>query len=69
MIASAGGRKAPKSNELHKFKVLPKRLIVERTFAWLNWSRRLFKDYELCHTSVETMIYIAFAHRLLRRHT
>jgi transposase len=29
------------------FKVLPKRWIVERTFAWLNWSRRLSKDYEI----------------------
>src|ERR1035437_3564842 len=52
-----------KRNELHKFQVLPKRWIVERTFAWLNWSRRLSKDYELLHTSAETMIHIAFAHR------
>ncbi len=56
-----------KRNELHTFKVLPKRWIVERTFAWLNWSRRLSKDYELCHTAAETMIHIAFAHQLLRR--
>ena len=54
-------------NELHKFQVLPKRWIVERTFAWLNWSRRLSKDYELRQTSAETMIYIAFAHQMLRR--
>jgi len=47
---------------------LPKRWIVERTFASLNWSRRLSKDYERCHTSAETMIHIAFAHQLLRRH-
>ena len=58
-----------KRNELHKFQVLPKRWIVERTFAWLNWSRRLSKDYELLHTSAETMIHIAFAHLLLRRST
>jgi len=56
-----------KRNEQHLFRVLPKRWIVERTFAWLNWSRRLSKDYELRHTSAETMIYIAFAHQLLRR--
>jgi putative transposase len=49
------------------FKVLPKRWIVERTFAWLNWSRRLSKDYEIRHTSAETMIHIAFAHQLIRR--
>ena len=58
-----------KRNELHTFQVLPKRWIVERTFAWLNWSRRLSKDYELRHTSAETMIHIAFAHLLLRRST
>ena len=58
-----------KRNELHTFQVLPKRWIVERTFAWLNWSRRLSKDYELLHTTAEAMIYVAFAHLLLRRLT
>ncbi len=58
-----------KRDELHTFKVLPKRWVVERTFAWLNWSRRLSKDYELRHTSAETMIHIAFAHLLLKRAT
>jgi len=56
-----------RGNEQHLFRVLPKRWIVERTFAWLNWSRRLSKDYELRHTSAESMIHIAFAHMLLRR--
>ena len=28
------------------FKILPKRWIVERTFGWWNWYRRLSKDYE-----------------------
>jgi transposase len=56
-----------KRNELHTFKVLPKRWIVERSLAWLNWSRRLSKDYELLHTTAETVIYVAFAHLLLRR--
>ena len=54
-------------NEQHKFVVLPKRWIVEPTIAWLNWSRRLSKDYEVKHTSAETMVHIAFAHQLLRR--
>lgn len=57
-----------KRNEMHQFKVLPKRWIVERSLAWLNWSRRLAKDYELLHTTAETMIFIAFAHLLLRRY-
>lgn len=56
-----------KRNELHTFHVLPKRWIVERTLAWLTWSRRLSKDYELNHNSAETMIHLAFAHQMLRR--
>ena len=61
--------KVVKRNEQKAFQVLPKRWIVERTFAWLNWSRRLSKDYQLRHTSAEAMIHIAFAHQLLRRST
>jgi transposase len=56
-----------KRTELHRFKVLPKRWVEERTFAWLNWSRRLGKGYELLHTSSETMVWIASAHLLLLR--
>ena len=55
-----------KRNELHTFKVLPKRWIVERNFAWMGWSRRLSKD-ELRSISPETMIWISFTHTLLRR--
>ena len=49
----------------HGWQVLPKRWIVERTFAWLNHSRRLSKDYELTVTSAETMIKISHIHTLL----
>ena len=59
--------KVVKRTEQHLFQVLPKRWIVERSLAWLNWSRRLSKDYELLHTTAETMVYVAFAHLLLRR--
>lgn len=58
-----------KRSDQKEFKVLPKRWIVERTLAWLSWSRGLAKDYELRHTSAETMIHVAFAHQLLRRNT
>jgi len=58
-----------KRNELHTFKILPKRWIVERSLAWLSWSRRLSKDYELLHTTAETIVWIASAHLLLRRYT
>jgi len=56
-----------KRNELHRFVVLPTRCVVERTLGWLNWSRRLSKDYEVCPRSAETMVHIAYAHLMLRR--
>ena len=49
------------------FVVLPKRWIVERTFAWQGRSRRLSKDYEgLCET-VETWIRIAMIYLMVKR--
>jgi len=40
-----------KRSELHKFVVLPKRWIVERTIGWLNRCRRLAKDWECLNQS------------------
>ena len=40
---------------------------AERTFAWLNHSRRLSKDYELTVASAETFIKISHIHTLLKR--
>ena len=48
------------------FEVIPKRWVVERTFAWLNNSRRLSKDYEINTASEENWIYISHLHILLR---
>jgi transposase len=42
------------------FKPLPKRWVVERSFAWLENFRRLAKDYEYSVSSSTTMIYLAF---------
>ena len=56
-----------RSDNLKGFRILPKRWIVERTFAWLNFSRRLSKDYEHNHRSSETMIYIAMIHLMTQR--
>lgn len=49
------------------FEVQPKRWIVERTFGWLNYWRRLSKDYEHLPRSSESMIYIASIRIMLRR--
>ena len=49
------------------FQVIPKRWIVERTFGWFNWSRRLSKDYEERPLVSETMIYLAMTRLMLNR--
>lgn len=49
------------------FEVIPKRWIVERTFGWFNWSRRLSKDYEQCPEASEAMIYLAMIRLMLNR--
>jgi transposase len=51
------------------FKVLPKRWIVERTFAWFSLNRRLSKDYEANPRVSETWLWIAMAGILVRRFT
>jgi putative transposase len=51
------------------FSVLPRRWVVERTFAWLGNYRRLSKDYEECTSSSEGMIYLASIHTTLKRLT
>ena len=49
------------------FVLLPKRWVVERTFAWLNKCRRLRSDYEVSCTSSEAMIRLAMIGVMLRR--
>jgi len=56
-----------KRNEPHTFAVLPKRWVVERCFAWLEKSRRLWKNCERkLNTGLQTM-HLAFLVLLIRR--
>ena len=49
------------------FQVLPRRWVVERTFAWLDRSRHLSKDYERKTPSSEGQVYIASSRLMLWR--
>jgi putative transposase len=49
------------------FHVLPRRWVVERTFAWLSHNRRLSKDYERLCTTSEAWIYVAMIRLMIRR--
>jgi transposase len=55
-----------KRSELHTFKVMPNRWVVERSFAWLEKHRRLWKNCErLLNTSLQ-FIHLAFPALLLK---
>ena len=49
------------------FVVVPRRWVVERTFAWLMRSRRLCRDFERLARTVEALIYVAMTRLLLNR--
>jgi putative transposase len=50
-----------------EFKVLPTRWVVERTFAWMGYNRRLSKDYERTTSSSEAWCQISMIHLMVRR--
>ena len=56
-----------KRNELHRFAVLPKRWVVERSFSWLEKNRRLWKNCERKLSTSLQMVALAFLGVLLRR--
>jgi putative transposase len=59
--AEALGKKLHISKQIRDdFAVIPKRWVVERSFAWLNGSRRLSKDFETKTSSSEAMAQTAF---------
>ena len=53
--------------ELGKFVVLPKRWVVERTFAWLNRCRRLAKDFENLTRNALAFLRLASIRIMLRK--
>ena len=56
-----------KRSELHKFVVLPKRWVVERSFGWIDKARRLWKNCErTLHNSLQ-MFILAFIAILIKR--
>lgn len=56
-----------RSDSVKGFQVLPRRWVVERTFAWLGRCRRLAKDFERTIASAEAWVFIAHIRLLTRR--
>jgi transposase len=56
-----------KRDELHTFKVMPQRWVVERSFAWLEKNRRLWKNCERKLSTSLQFVHLAFLALLLRR--
>jgi putative transposase len=56
-----------KRNELHLFKILPKRWIVERTFSWIDTNRRNSKFYERLDNTGVAMVHLSSIRIMLNR--
>ena len=56
-----------KRNELHKFAVIPKRWVVERSFAWLDKCRRLWKNCERKINNSLQFMALAFLAIIVKR--
>jgi transposase len=56
-----------KRSDAHRFVVLPKRWIVERTFAWISRNRRLARDFERHSRTVAAWFRLAMIKIMLRR--
>ena len=56
-----------RSDQAKGFTVLPKRWVVERTFAWLNRCRRLAKDWECLNRRGRAFVLLASIRMMLRR--
>ena len=49
------------------FRVLPRRWVIERTFAWISHNRRMGKDYEKLCASGDAFVYVAMTRLMVRR--
>tara|TARA_B100000929_G_scaffold129830_1_gene102787 strand:- start:63 stop:884 length:822 start_codon:yes stop_codon:yes gene_type:complete len=56
-----------RSDKAKGFEVLPRRWVVERTFAWLGRNRRLAKDFEITIASARSWLFTAAVQMLTRR--
>lgn len=56
-----------KRTEVRAFHILPRRWVVERTFGWFGFYRRLAKDYERNPRHSEAFVYIAMSNIMLHR--
>jgi len=70
-VAAVGRRKIAivKRCDLHRFVVLPKRWIVERTFAWIGRNRRRARDLERDAATVAAFLRLASIRRMRKRLT
>jgi transposase len=71
VVAKAGAwtLQIVKRSDAHRFVVLPKRWIVERTFAWISRNRRLARDFERYARTVAAFFRLAMIRIMLRRLT
>jgi hypothetical protein len=73
VVRADGGRRArwlppgAEPPQVPAFQVVPRRWVVERSFAWLGRSRRLARDYEFLPATAEAVIYLAASQLLVRR--
>jgi putative transposase len=56
-----------RSDNVKGFVVLPRRWVVERTFSWFGWNRRLAKDFENLAETLGTFVTLASIQLTLRR--
>jgi hypothetical protein len=61
------GEEVPEILREGGFKPLPKRWVVERTFAWMGRNRRLGKDYEYHPEVTEAWMYLGMIRLLVKR--